>query len=51
MIQSTKQNVKDLKQRVFKNYQQMLTFAIDLGYSDRDYSVETTGTKWVVRYR
>lgn len=39
-----------LKQRVFSNYQRMLTFAINLGYRDIDYSVEIEGSTYKVRY-
>lgn len=43
-------NGQTLKQRVFSNYQRMLTFAINLGYSDIDYSVEIEGSSYKVKY-
>lgn len=39
-----------LRQRVFKNYQRMLTFTINLCYRDIDYSVELEGTSYKVKY-
>lgn len=40
-----------VKQRIFSDYQRMLTFAINLGYKDKPYSVRATGNSWVVRYQ
>lgn len=39
-----------LRQRVFKNYQRMLTFTIDLCYRDIDHSVELDGSGYKVKY-
>lgn len=40
-----------IKQRVFSDYQRMLTFAINLGYKDVPYNVKATGNSWTVRYQ
>lgn len=40
-----------IKQRVFADYQRMLTFAINLGYKGVDYQIQRTSSGYTVRYQ
>lgn len=39
-----------VKQRIFSDYQRMLTFAINLGYKGLNYDVKRIGSSYAVRY-
>lgn len=46
-----KPTLTNIKQRAFKDYQNMLSFTIDLCYKDREFEIEPRGRGWIVRYQ